>query len=217
MPASLLVAGVYPHIVNFKPRLDGANNLGRGLDSAGVEYVLKAAQFGPAEFVGAAVCRELGVPYCKPAIVTATHLDGTVRHLFGSIVEPQVLKFNMKSFAAWKAILAELDNTHTFTDVLAADLALGNDDRQQDNWIVREKDAAAGRPKHTLLSVDYSNSWPLFHPAQKPTAHRSRNTWQFARYWPIIGIPYGHENFRTACGKISSLDDAWLGRSLTHS
>ncbi len=214
MAGSSLIAGVYPHIVNLKPRLGGANNLGCGVDSMGVEYVLKLPQFGPAEFVGAALSRELGVPFCRPAIVTANRLDGSVGHLFGSIVEPDVLKFDMKSFVAWQAVLGEMDNPHTFTDVLVADLALGNDDRHQDNWIVREKNASAGRPKHTLLSVDYSNSWPLFHPAQKPTAHTSPNTWHFTRYWPVIGIPYGQSQFRAACAKISSLDDVWLRQEL---
>lgn len=214
MAASALVAGVYPHIVKLRPKIDGNNNLGFGTDSAGVEYVLKRPLFGPAEFIGAAVCRELGVPHCRPAIVTAKQLDGTLVPLFGSIVEPYALKFNKKAFAAWQTVLAELDNVHSFSEILAVDLSLGNDDRHQDNWIVRAKDVAAGRAKHVLLAMDYANSWPFFHPAQKPTAHASKNTWEFTRYWSVIGIPYDQGRFRRACAQISALNEAWLRKEL---
>jgi hypothetical protein len=212
---STLIPGVYPHIVNRKPKLGGLRNLGVGVDSAGVEYVLKpGAVVGVAEFVGAGICRELGVPHCLPAIVTWTPLVGGPVHLFGSVIEPAVLKFDQKLVLEWQRVVAEMVNPQTFTEVLAVDLCVGNDDRHAGNWIVREKDPSAGRAHHQLLAMDFGDSWPCVHPPHPPTKHPSRNTWDIPRHWPAMGITFDHDLFRRTCTKISSLQSSWLRSEL---
>lgn len=208
--SSLLLPGVYPEIKSLKPKIGGNNNLGVGVDTVGKEYVLKLEELGTAEFVGAALCASMKIPHCTPTIVCLTDVFGNKRHLFGSAVESGLLRFNMRDISEWSAVVAELSDVEMFTVMLALDLCLGNDDRHSENWLVKGKDAANHRPKHELLAMDFSNSWPTFHPPHHPRIHPSPNTWNLTRHWPLIGIPFDEHGFKAACAKIALLDQTWL-------
>jgi hypothetical protein len=206
-----MLSGVYPEIKTIKPRIGGVNNLGVGVDFQGNEYVLKEGNnVCVAEFVGAALCAAAALPHCKPTIVCRTDLLGKRQHLFGSAIEPVVLRFDMANISDWSMVVAELGNTAMFTVMLALDLCIGNDDRHAANWIVKEKDPTSGRARHQLMAMDFSNAWPTTHPPHPPRAQPSRNTWNITRYWPQIGIPFDEKGFRVACAKIALLDSSWL-------
>jgi hypothetical protein len=208
---SALLPGIYPEIINLKPKIGGNNNLGVGVDSNGKEYVLKTGNsVCVAEFIGAAVCAALAIPHCTPTIVCRTDLFGRRQHLFGSAIEPEVHRFDMASPLEWAGVTAEMCDTTMFSLVLAVDLCIGNDDRHAGNWIVRTKGPANGMPHHQLMAMDFSNSWPTAHPPHRPRAHPSRNTWHILRYWPAMGIAFDELGFRAACAKITLLDGAWL-------
>ncbi|WP_159053742.1 hypothetical protein [Variovorax sp. PMC12] len=205
---------MYPHIVSLRPANGGVNNLGFGKDTQNQEYLLKAgAQVCIAEFVGAALCEAVGIEHCQPKVVTMTNLDGAKVHVFGSVLEPSLLNFNMRDIAEWQTVLAMMPRSPFFTKVLAVDLSLGNDDRHQDNWLVRapSKDSF----QHEMLAMDFSNSWPVCIPPHHPRKHPAPNTWRFVRLWSILGITFDHEHFRSICAKISSLDSAWIAGVLT--
>ncbi len=208
---SALLPGVYPEIIKIKPKIGGINNLGVGEDSFGNEYVLKTGKWVcVAEFIGAAVCAALAVPHCTPTIVCRTDLSGQRQYLFGSALEPEVLKFDMTSISQWAAVVAEISDVSIFSVVLALDLTIGNDDRHNENWIVRAKDPANGRTHHQLMAMDFSNAWPTVRPPQPPRAHQSDNTWAFTRHWPALGIGFDELAFQNVCAKITLLDRAWL-------
>lgn len=203
--------GIYPEIVNLKPKLGGINNLGVGVDSNGNEYVVKIGKNAcVAEFIGAAICAELAIPHCKPTIVCKTNLFGQRQHLFGSILEPAVHKFDMTSPVEWTSVVSEMKDTAAFSSVLAVDLCLGNDDRHAGNWIVRKKDLAQSRPHHQLLAMDFGNGWPFAHPPHGPLKHPSPHTRDILRHWPAMGIVFDETGFHAACAKITALDRAWL-------
>lgn len=213
--ASLPLPGLYPMITKIKPRIGGRNNIGVGVDTHQVEYVLKTGNLiCVAELIGAALCAALKVPHCRGAIVTRQRMDGSLQYLFGSIIEPDVHRFDQSSIEAWKDVVAELRNTALFTIMLAVDLAIGNDDRHAANWIVRRKAEQVGRARNELLAMDFSNAWPLAHPPYPPREQPSSNTWDITQHWPDMGIEFESCLFRSTCAKISALDQDWLNTVL---
>lgn len=213
--STTMIPGEYPQIVKKLPKIGGENNLGVGIDSNGKKYVLKGyARVCVAEFIGAAVCKALGVRHALPHIVKEVDLFGTTRFLFGSAIEPDLLQFDQSSVVEWQAVVAELEVATVFTVILAVDLALGNDDRHATNWLVESKNPAVSRPWHTLISMDFSNAWPTMHPPHHPRRHPSENTWGFTRFWEQIGINYDPSAYKITCAKISSLSGVWLAAEL---
>lgn len=209
--ASLSLPGLYPVITKVMPRIGGRNNVGVGIDTQHVRYVLKTGnRICVAEFVGAALCAELNVPHCRTAIVTRAGMDGRMQYLFGSIIEPETHQFDQSSVEAWRGVVTELCNVTLFTIMLAVDLAIGNDDRHAGNWLVRAKDQAAGRHQHELLAMDFSNAWPLAHPPHTPHRQPSPNTWDITRYWPEMGIEFQLPLFHSTCATICGLKREWL-------
>lgn len=139
-PRSALLPGFYPEIKKVKPKIGGVDNIGIGVDQGGVEYVLKAgSKVCIAEFVGAACCDAVGVPCARPVIVQRKHLFKPTEFLVGSEFVPGLLMFNMRDIREWRQVVATLSNAVAFSGVLAVDLAVGNDDRHQDNWLVKDR------------------------------------------------------------------------------
>lgn len=212
MPAATShLPGIYPVIVKLKPKIGGKNNLGVGVDQDGGEYVLKR---GPAlciaEFVGAALCKTLGVPHCQPNIVQHQPFGRPPELVFGSALEPGKHTFDQSNPDAWLAVTAVLENPHTFSTVLAADLAIGNDDRHADNWLIKNLPPGASAANFLLMGMDFSNAWPTTHPPHHPLKHPSINTWDLTRHWQTIGITFERSHFYRACARIGSLDAHWL-------
>ena len=118
----------------------------------------------------------------------------------------------MRNISDWQTVLAMMPKNPFFTQVLAVDLSLGNDDRHQDNWLVRAP--AKTSFQHEMLAMDFSNSWPNCMPPHKPHKHPSPNTWNFVKHWENLGITFDHEHFRSICAKISDLDSTWITATL---
>lgn len=210
-PATQLIPGLYPLITKVKPRIGGRNNLGVGVDTTGAEYVLKTGRaVCVAEFVGAAVCAALEVPHCRTAIVTMRMLNGSTQHLFGSVIEDQLHKFDTTDVDAWRDVVSKLHDPLMFTVMLAIDLCLGNDDRHQDNWILKHKHPTTGADCYKLLAMDFSNAWPTIHPPHHPCRHPSTNTWTLPRHWDQMGIAFDRALFLRSCAKIAALRTDWL-------
>ena len=209
---SQLIPGVYPEIVKVLPKIGGVNNLGVGVDLSGKEYVLKEhPMIGVAEFVGAAVCRELGLRHPVPNIVKCTNMFGQSQFLFGSAMEKGLHSMNFQSVVDWKNLVPQLESVAVFSVVLAVDLALGNDDRHSENWLVKASHQEEGRPHHDMITMDFSNAWPCAKPPHHPLRHPSQNTWITAgRFWPAFGIDFDRASYRATCAKISNLSQAWL-------
>lgn len=204
--------GFYPYIRKLKPRIGGRNNLGVGEDTNGNEYVLKR---GPllcvAEFVGASLCAAAEIPCCSPTIVCMHNMDGVMEHLYGAVLEPNLIQFDRRSILAWGKVVPDLRDQSMFSSTLAVDLSIGNDDRHADNWLVQQD---ALNDKHKLISIDFSNSWPACHPPHHPLRHPSANTMSIVKHWRYMGISFAKGRFHQACAKISSLDDSWLQSKL---
>lgn len=213
---SQLIPGVYPEIVKVLPKIGGNNNLGVGVDLSGNQYVLKDHPgVCVAEFVGAAVCRELGLKHPLPNIVKRTSMFGQSQHLFGSSMVTGLLPMDFRSVADWKSLVPQLESVAIFSVVLAVDLALGNDDRHQDNWLVKAAQPEEGRHHHEMITMDFSNAWPCANPPHHPLRHPSPNTWNLAgRHWPALGIDFDRATYRATCSKIANLSTEWLAKVL---
>ena len=213
---SQFIPGVYPEIVKLLPKIGGNNNLGVGVDLSGKEYVLKEhPMVGVAEFVGAAVCSELGLQHPVPNIVKHTNIFGQSEFLFGSAMETGLLPMDFRSPAEWRNLVPQLESVAVFSVVLAVDLALGNDARHQDNWLVKAAQPAEGRPYHEMITMDFSNAWPCATPPHHPLRHPSPNTWIIAgRNWPAYGIEFDRATYRATCSRIANLSQDWLTKVL---
>ena len=209
LPTSLHIPGTYPIIRQLKPKLGGANNLGVGVDTQGNEYVLKTGdRLCVAEFIGAALCKVVGIPHCIPNIVCRHTIDGKLEYLFASSIEKGLHFFDQNSIIEWYGVSAQLRDQNIFSVVLALDLAIGNDDRHPTNWLVRAPTAV--QAEHELLAMDFSNSWPLCHPPHHPRQQPSINTLSVTKHWENMGIMFTLDTFRKTCATISCLDDRWL-------
>lgn len=211
-----LIPGVYPEIIKVLPKIGGNNNLGVGVDLSGNQYVLKDHPgVCVAEFVGAAVCRELGLKHPVPNIVKRTSMFGQEEHLFGSSMVTGLLPMDFRSVADWRNLVPQLESVALFSAVLAVDLALGNDDRHQDNWLVKAAQPQEGRPHPEMITMDFSNAWPCINPPYHPLRHDSPNTWNLAgRHWRTLGIDFDRATYRATCSRISHLSQAWLAQVL---
>lgn len=211
-----LIPGVYPEIIKVLPKIGGNNNLGVGEDLSGNQYVLKDHPgVCVAEFVGAAVCRELGLKHPVPNIVKRTSMFGQEEHLFGSSMVTGLLPMDFRSVADWRNLVPQLESVALFSAVLAVDLALGNDDRHQDNWLVKAAQPQEGRPHPEMITMDFSNAWPCINPPYHPLRHDSPNTWNLAgRHWRTLGIDFDRATYRATCSRISHLTPAWLAQVL---
>lgn len=213
---SQLIPGVYPEIVKVLPKIGGNNNLGVGVDLSGNQYVLKDHRgVCVAEFIGAAICRELGLKHPVPNIVKRTGMFGQSEHLFGSLMVTGLLPMDFRSVADWRNLVSQLESVAVFSEVLAVDLALGNDDRHSDNWLVKAAQPEEGRHHHEMITMDFSNAWPCANPPYHPLRHPSQNTWNLAgHYWPALGIDFDRASYRATCSKIANLSPSWLAKVL---
>lgn len=208
--ASDLVPGMYPYIRKLKPKIGGKNNLGVGVDTDGREYVLKRGRLlCVAEFVGSSLCGVVGAPCCSPAIVCMPTMGGGLEYLYGSVIEDGLLAFDRTSIKAWSAVVPTLEDAGAFSSILAVDLAIGNDDRHADNWLVKIKSSAPTLTT-SLVSIDFSNSWPVCRPPHHPRRQPSINTMHIVKHWHLMGITFAHSGFRRACAKIGGLNETWL-------
>ncbi len=211
-----LIPGVYPEIIKVLPKIGGNNNLGVGVDLSGNQYVLKEQPMGcVAEFVGAAVCRELGLKHPVPNIVKLTNMFGQSNYLFGSAMETDLHRMDFRAPADWRDLVPQLETVAVFSTVLAVDLALGNDDRHQDNWLVKAALPEQSKPHPEMIVMDFFNSWPWANPPHPPLKHPSINTWAIVRRnWPVYGIDFDRATYRATCSRISHLSQAWLEKVL---
>lgn len=204
--------GIYPHIVTITPAIksQGQDYIGLGYTQHDEQFVLKpGGMIGAAEFIGAALCQVVGIPFCQPTIVTIERL-GAKQAVFGSRMELGIVKFNQTDIASWQTIACNCSNLSAFSALLAIDLALGNDDRHWNNWMVQAGKTAAGTDTFRLRALDFSRAWPVDHPPQHPLRHRSQNTWQSPRDWDLLGVPFVQSVFYDACMLIGALPTNWL-------
>lgn len=213
--ATKTLPGMMPMIINLKPRLGGKNNSGVGVDSNGNEYVVKKGKaVGIAEFVGAAVCDALSVRCTRPHVVQLPSITG-YEYCYGSAIEKALHTFNRYDLNIWSQVLPQTSNTTVFSTVLAIDLCIGNDDRHEDNWLVADKNVAAGIHEYEVIAMDFSNSWPVCHPPHEPRSHSSINTWSVTKDWSKMGIDFDQMSYRKACSQLGNLDAPWLRNILT--
>jgi hypothetical protein len=207
---SLPLTGTYPHIVKRLPNIGGADNMGPGSTQHGESFLLKkGGMVGASEFIGAGLCHACGVPYCTPAVVTLDHF-GTTQHLFGSRIELGLKKFDRTNVAQWMQIIASCMNPSIFSAIFAIDLALGNDDRHWNNWLVQDVDDGTGGASYCVRAMDFSRSWPIINPAQLPLRHQSYNTWEATKYWQMFGITFDQQVFFDTCVRMCGLSSGWL-------
>jgi hypothetical protein len=204
------IPGLYPLIIHINPPQVGCDNMGMGFTQHNEQFLLKAGNsIGVAEYIGAKVCDAIGVPACQPNIVTINHL-GVQRDVFGSRIESGAHKFDQCSVAGWQEVLANCSNADAFSALLAVDLALGNDDRHWNNWLVQEAQTPMGTTMYRLRAMDFSRSWPTRHPAQHPLKHVSAHTWNSIRHWKLLGVTFNEQAFFEACVTIRGLPVRWL-------
>ena len=204
--------GIYPHIVNIQPanRARGKDYIGSGSTQHGEQFVLKqGGTIGAAEFIGAGLCRVIGIPCCDPTVVTIEG-HGNKQPVFGSRLEHGVVEFQHGNIAKWSSITKQCSNIGAFSALLAIDLATGNDDRHWDNWMVQQGSTGLNTVSYCLRALDFSRAWPVCQPPQEPLKHQSPNTWQSTKDWEVLGIPYDQSVFYDASSQIGSLTDAWL-------
>lgn len=211
MPGHTLpLPGAYPHIITSKPALKGKDNLGMGYTQHGEQFLLKpGGSVGVAEFVGASMCEACGIPACVPTVVTIERL-GEAKLIFGSRIESGMYEFNQSSALEWRKVTAVCLNPSAFSALLAIDLALGNDDRHWDNWLVQKAVNSYGADCLRLRAMDFSRSWPVNHPAQHPFHHQSTNTWESMSDWEVLGVRFEQHIFHQTCAKIGTLNARWL-------
>lgn len=216
MQTTGLLPGIYPQITSRDPsqRKSGQDNLGMGYTEHGEQFMLKPGNsVGVAEFIGAKVSDACGIPACQPTIVTIETFNGA-EHVFGSRIESGLIKFDQTSIAHWNVVLENCQNPNAFSAMLSIDLALGNDDRHWNNWLVQEVENQFGERKYRLRAMDFSRSWPVRHPAQHPLRHHSKNTWDAAKDWDLLGVSFDLQTFHGTCVKIAALPTGWLRGSV---
>lgn len=204
--------GIYPHITNITPanRARGRDYIGLGYTQHDEQFVLKrGGMVGTAEFIGAGLCHLAGIPYCQPTIVTIEHL-GQVLTVFGSRIELGIEEFDQTNISAWQNITRQCSNLGAFSALLAIDLALGNDDRHWNNWMVQNGKKPDGSDAYRLRALDFSRAWPVDHPPQHPQNHRSTNTWQSMAEWSLLGVPFVQSDFDNTCTLLSTVSEKWL-------
>lgn len=186
--------------------------MGPGSTQHGESFLLKTGgMVGASEFIGAGLCNACGIPYCTPSVVTLSNISGGIDHVFGSRIELGVKKFDQVSFfAEWQAVIAACTNPSIFSGMLAIDLALGNDDRHWNNWLVQSLNDGTGIDSYCVRAMDFSRGWPIIQPAQLPLHHNSPNTWEAVKCWERLGIVFDQQVFHDACVKIRSLSSSWL-------
>lgn len=190
-----------PVIIKMRPALGGVDNAGIGETQFGERFLLKLDPSAClAEFVGAAVCRAVGIPATEPCVV---QFDGQA--VFGSRLESGVTQ--VTNIPELINVLARCDNPNAFSAVLAVDLALGNPDRHWANWLYQERSDGSSV---MLRAVDFSRSWPVSHPPLHVNALKGENTYQAWCLWPTLGIQLDQASATGVCNGLQRLDDKWL-------
>lgn len=204
--------GIYPHItkITHANKAQGKDYIGLGYTQHDEQFVLKpGGMVGTAEFIGAGLCQLAGIPFCLPTVVTIEHL-GQVLTVFGSRIELGIKEFDHTDIAAWQDVASQCSNLGAFSALLAIDLALGNDDRHWNNWMVQHGKKPDGTDSLRLRALDFSRAWPVDHPPQHPLKHRSPNTWQSMNEWSLLGVPFVQSHFDEICTLLSSVPGKWL-------
>lgn len=208
--SSDFLPGIYPHITKHLPKIGGLDNLGPGNTQHGESFLLKkGGLIGAAEFIGAGICVASGVPVCSPSVVTIDH-PGGLRHVFGSRMEMGLRKFDQTNAAQWSQVITICDNPSIFSALFAIDLALGNDDRHWNNWLVQDFKDDKGIDRCRVRALDFSRGWPVCNPAQLPLHHHSDRTWAAVKNWEMIGIAFEQQVFFDTCVKMAALPSQWL-------
>jgi hypothetical protein len=208
--ATIPIPGIYPLIIHLNPPQKGKDNIGIGFTQHNEQFLLKdGGRLGAAEFVGARVCDACGIPACQPSIVTIEQF-GVQRNVFGSRIESGAASFDQLNIVQWQQVMAMCSNPDVFSALLAVDLALGNDDRHWNNWLIQNTQTQSGANSFRFRAMDFSRSWPVTHPAQHPLAHNSPNTWTAAKEWSLMGVAFNQTVFFDTCAKIGSLSVGWL-------
>lgn len=206
--------GIYPHIIHLNPPQKGVDNIGMGFTQHDEQFLIKqGGKLGAAEFIGSRVCDACGVPACQPTIVSITQM-GVQRNVFGSRIESGTHAFDQTDVNEWRTVMARCSNPQAFSALLAIDLVLGNDDRHWNNWLVQTSKTAQGSDCLRLRAMDFSRSWPIDHPPQKPFLHRSKNTWQTTKEWTMLGVGFHRDVFYGTCVKMQSLNTQWLRKQV---
>lgn len=190
-----------PVIMKMRPAIGGEDNVGIGITLHGEEYLLKQDPYTCiAEFVGAAVCRAVGIPATEPCVV---HLNGAP--VFGSRLEAGVNAIS--DWFSLQSLLRKCHNINAFSAVLAVDLALGNKDRHWANWLYQTRHDGS----ITLRAVDFSRAWPTCHPPGKPdTVAASENTRIAWTNWPHLGIQPDEKSAKDVTRTLATLGGNWL-------
>jgi hypothetical protein len=189
-----------PHIIRFYPAQSGADNAGIGETAHGERYLLKTdAAVCLAEYVGASLCQSVGVPCGQPAVVNYRG-----RQAFGSRLESGVESPNSGSEII--DLVNACGNKTIFSAVLAADLAIGNNDRHWANWLYQR------RPDGTVFAraIDFSRAWPTVAPPLECHAMKGQNTQQSFALWPNLGITYDEATALTVCSTLEKMNGEWL-------
>lgn len=216
LAASGSLPGIYPLIIQVNPPQKGVDNIGMGFTQYQEQFLLKEGGcLGAAEFIGSRLCDACGIPACQPAIVSITQM-GVQRNVFGSRIESGTHTFNQTDVSEWRAVLANCSNPSAFSALFAIDLVLGNDDRHWNNWLVQTCRNVAGVDCFRLRAMDFSRSWPRCHPPQAPLVHDSRNTWQSAKEWGLLGVTFDPNTFYDTCVKIQALSAHWMRKQVLY-
>lgn len=193
-----------PLITNLKPALGGEDNVGIGTTNFGEEYLLKDdPSVAVAEFVGASICRSIGIPTPEPSVVLYNN-----EHVFGSRLENGLKEWKRDSDLL--NLISCCDNLTAFSAVLAVDVTIGNNDRHWKNWLYQEKSGNLV----SVRAIDFSRSWPTTHPPACADDLLGTNTHEAWTAWAYVGITFDLGSADTALQAMSKLDNAWLSSIL---
>lgn len=189
-----------PLITKFRPALGGLDNDGIGSTQYGEEYLLKAdPSVAVAEFVGASICRKIGIPTPEPTVVLYND-----QKVFGSRLEGGV-----KTWQETDDLLELIkccDNLQAFSAVLAVDVAIGNIDRHWNNWLYQEK----SENTISVRAIDFSRSWPTVHPPASNHDLVNSRTHRAWSAWSYVGISFDQTSADHALDTMHKLDKSWL-------
>ncbi|WP_228878050.1 hypothetical protein [Paraburkholderia saeva] len=189
-----------PDIIRYYPAQSGVDNAGIGETAHGERFLLKTdATVCLAEYVGASLCQSVGVPCGQPAVVNYRG-----RKAFGSRLEAGVE--SPSSDAEIIDLVRECGNKTIFSAVLAADLAIGNNDRHWGNWLYQR------RPDGSVIAraIDFSRAWPTVVPPLECHAMRGHNTQTSFAIWPGLGITYDETTALNVCSTLERMNGEWL-------
>lgn len=191
-----------PAIVKRRPLLQGKDNAGIGISQLGEEYLLKLApDVCLAEFVGASLCRFLGIPAYEATVVSYRG-----RPVFGGRIEAGLQRPQVDS--DYVSLIQRCTNREVFSAVLAVDLCLGNYDRHWNNWLYQERNNGA----LVMRAIDFSRAWPTQHPPPHPRDLARDATRLAFDLWPHVGIQWDVALSLSCCATLRQLPPDWLLR-----